>query len=758
MKIFHLAVVACLLAWAAGIARAVEETWIFAVQVTANVQASPARIELNWLADASSPATSYTIYRKLPSDPTWGNGVELPGSATSYADETASIGTIYEYQIVKQAIYPATGAPYKAYGYIAAAINAPLVDQRGKLILVVDNSIAAPISAELERLQRDLIGDGWIVVRKDVARDAAPPDVKALIKAEYEADRERVKAVFLLGHVPILRSGNLNVDDHEARPMPADVFYGDMDGVWTDANGDGIYDQSLLPSDVELQVGRVDFADLTGETINYRFPSEVELLKRYLDKDHAYRHAIVRPALRALIANPIGDAKGQAYAASGYRTFAPLVGPSNVTTIETQSFTPASERWISYLGKTDYLWAYGCGSGGDYTVNELGSHGEFNGLWSQDFIEQKAKATFYQLFGSWFVDWSKPDNLMRSALTAPDYGLAVSWAGRPHQFFHYMGIGETIGYGIRLTQNNTGTLYQNQVQRQLRGVHIALIGDPSLRMHMIVPPGDVAASDQGGSVRLTWKPSTDDVLGYHVYRSTNNDAFVRITDGLVTGTQFTDATRSTESTIYMVRAVALHVGPSGSYYHASQGVFASIGGASATQSPPVLLEGAKSSDIVWVDDDLPAGASPFASENDRWNWVSENPAPFSGTRAHQAEIAPGLHLHFFSFATAPLTVNAGDTLFAHVYLDPENPPRQIVLTWLAGNWEHRAYWGENLIAEGADGGPGRRYMGALPPTGRWIRLEIPASAVDMENQTATGMGFNLYDGRVTWDRAGKSRP
>ncbi len=105
-----------------------------------------------------------------------------------------------------------------------------------------------------------------------------------------------------------------------------------------------------------------------------------------------------------------------------------------------------------------------------------------------------------------------------------------------------------------------------------------------------------------------------------------------------------------------------------------------------------------------------------------------------------------------------LAVDAGDTLFAYVFLDAANPPRQIMLSWLADDhWEHRAYWGENLVAEGIDDSPGRRSMGALPATGIWVKLEVPASAVDMEKRTATGMGFTLFDGRATWDLAGKSK-
>ena len=43
----------------------------------------------------------------------------------------------------------------------------------------------------------------------------------------------------------------------------------------------------------------------------------------------------------------------------------------------------------------------------------------------------------------------------------------------------------------------------------------------------------------------------------------------------------------------------------------------------------------------------------------------------------------------------------------------------------------------------------------LPAAGSWVRLEVPASAVGLEGKSATGMGFTLFDGRASWDRAGK---
>ncbi|MEW6305433.1 MAG: glycoside hydrolase family 9 protein, partial [Verrucomicrobiota bacterium] len=163
--------------------------------------------------------------------------------------------------------------------------------------------------------------------------------------------------------------------------------------------------------------------------------------------------------------------------------------------------------------------------------------------------------------------------------------------------------------------------------------------------------------------------------------------------------------------------------------------------------------------LVWFDDALPEGAFGSGDGGDSWNWVSENPAPYSGTRAHQSANASGIHSHGFSGATHTLTLNTGDILVTYVYLDPANPPREIMLGWLDGeSWEHRAYWGENLIPYGADGTPGKAYLGALPPAGQWVRLEVPASQVGLEGKTLFGMSFVLYDGKATWDHVARARP
>jgi ubiquitin len=158
---------------------------------------------------------------------------------------------------------------------------------------------------------------------------------------------------------------------------------------------------------------------------------------------------------------------------------------------------------------------------------------------------------------------------------------------------------------------------------------------------------------------------------------------------------------------------------------------------------------------VWVDDSTPAGATLSSDGGDAWNWISANPAPFSGTRAHQSALVAGEHQHYFYNATGTLPVAVGDTLFAYVYLDPTNPPSEVMLQWNDGTWEHRAYWGANLIPWGTDGTVSRRSMGALPAAGQWVKLAVPAAQVGLEGRTLNGMAYTLYGGRATWDYAGK---
>ncbi len=158
-------------------------------------------------------------------------------------------------------------------------------------------------------------------------------------------------------------------------------------------------------------------------------------------------------------------------------------------------------------------------------------------------------------------------------------------------------------------------------------------------------------------------------------------------------------------------------------------------------------------DFVWIDDEVPAGGKQQQTGHP-WEFVSA-PEPVHTGEVSTKRTADGLAQHFFTDATAPLVIGEGDTLFAHVYLDAENPPKQIMLQFNDGSWDHRAYWGENVIAWGEDGKPSRQRLGDLPSPGEWVRLEVPVAEVGLTpGSKLNGWAFTQQDGTVYWDTAG----
>lgn len=568
-------------AWASGMPLALGQSPAdYAVRVSAQVQTSPAKVTLSWPANSAN--VSYQVYRKLRDEPGWASPTALGLNATSYVDSNVVLGGAYEYKVE---MYNEIGF-YVGEGEIYVGIEAPLQEFRGKVILIVDDTMTADLASELTRLQQDLVGDGWTVLRHNVPRMTVNPadtsssvwaarlneltSVKALITSDYGADPANVKAVFLVGRVPVPYSGDIFPDFHSDHrgAWPADGYYGDMDGAWGDTTvnrttasdprnrnvpGDGKFDRVAWPlNGLELQVGRVDLSNLSSFAL-----SELELLRRYLDKNHQFRHKTTSVESQGLIDDGLGVFGGEAPAQSAWRDFAAFFGAANTV----------SGDWLTVPMSETYLWAFGCGGGTFTSCSGVATTAQL--------AASDPRIVFAMLFGSYFGDWDSANNLMRAALATPSYTLSCVWGARPQWHFHHMGLGETIGFSTRLSQNNNGIAYQSGGYGQ--GVHIALMGDPTLRMHPVGPASALSAFANGsGGVDLSWTASTDTVLGYHVYRAgAAGGPYTRVNGTLINGTSYTDSSPGSD-VHYMVRAVKLEVSGSGSYYNASQGIFATV--------------------------------------------------------------------------------------------------------------------------------------------------------------------------------------
>lgn len=543
------------------------------VNLTASYNTATHEITLTWKKDTT--CNYYAVYKKSKDVVKWDSIAKVAKSLTTYTDALASKGNCYEYMVIKR--HPTLSA----VSYVLAGAQRDLPYNRGKMILLVDKNYAIPLSAEISRLQDDLFGDGWQVIRHDVNRTDAVTAVKQLILNDFNADKDQVRSVFILGHVPVPYSGGFSLaqyyppDGHpdHVGAWPADMYYGTMnESIWTDASfnnvsgsrtenrntpGDGKFDIPYIYGDtVTLEVGRVDLYNMPAFGL-----SDTLLVKRYLNKSHNFKMGVNVGAKKGYVLDNFGFMGGEAFASSGWRALTPMFGDS-VTSL-------AANTWFSTLDVKSSQFVYGTGGGSYTSASGVGS--------TSNYVSDSTLYNFSMLFGSYFGDWDSQNNFLRAGLASKGWALSCSWSGRPYHYYHQMACGENLGSCIRISQNNYDA-YEYNIYPTF--VHTALMGDPSLRMNPVPPVSKVTLSTPADkkSVTVKWSKSPDaNVTEYAIYRSkSRNSYFVYRGTVPATDTVFTDSKPYQDINYYMVKAIRPETTFSGIYMNTSIGMFDTI--------------------------------------------------------------------------------------------------------------------------------------------------------------------------------------
>ncbi len=549
-------------AWPAN-AVSMQDAYHFSVIPT--VTSAPS-VKFDW---ATQPAgSSVEIYRRVLAA-TGGSGgtgglasfslrATVAASAKTFSDTGVAAGTQYEYYFRR--INSGYGFDYEFR--LVVTVGSALEDVRGSVLLVVDETMSAPLAAELRQYEMDLVGDGWNVIRMDSPRhsDAEPGRATVLRNAikSVAAANPTLNSVILFGKLPVVYSGWDSPDGHENRTFATDAYYADLDGAWTDTAtqnsgglvndpgnlpGDGIFDQHNMPSAAEVAVGRVDFSNMT----KFR-KFEVEYLRDYINKSHAWRHGHRTAAARVLQNDPwdvymYGDT-------NFFRSAFSSTAVDNETNLQ-----PAASL-------NAYLWAFGYD------------------LYNSTMQGLPVKAVFTGLFKSYMMEWQRPDASMRCYMTQPDWGLTACWQS---WFWHHLLAGRPFGDAIRYQWNwSHGDANVTSSSGWWGGeygsnaVWMNFMGDPTLRMHVVAPPSAASVGKTGATATITWAPSTaPNLAGYHVYRSSNRlTGYTRLTATPVVGTSFVDNAAPAGAVYYQVRAVATTTVTTGFYTNQSQAAWA----------------------------------------------------------------------------------------------------------------------------------------------------------------------------------------
>jgi hypothetical protein len=550
--------------------------------IRASTTAAPVSVKLEWYDARGRPSS---VQRRIAGEEAWTPLAE-DVAGTSYVDRDPALrlGQVYEYEVGRRKIL--------------VALRGRPVESRGRIILLVDETIAPKLSAELRQLRADLAGDGWKVVRHDVPRhndqawaaEATNPSyiqdlnlVKSLVLTEYRSEPDATAAVFLIGHVVIPYSGIAFEDGHfdHNGAWPADSYYGDVDGIWSDsvmnsgANiahpvrknlpGDGKLDPSTfrhytsVTNGLELAVGRIDCASLPA----FAPANEAALLKRYLKKIHRYRHKQIsfdRHVTAGAYFDKRYHLEGDAIYDNASLLASRLFPHDPAEIVPGDCFrSAASSVWGIHGG-------YGSGTSINWSerVNQEQGLQKITPAYLAD-PSHEPKVGFFLVKGSYFGDWNySPDSIIRSLLCTPNYGLGAVWVRSTRWSWEPLGLGEPIGRAfVRTARGNVSTRV------------VFVLGDPALRMTVTAPPRDLAVQKNHGVVTLNWAASAEADAGYAVYRSVDgpDGEFTRINGTPIRTTGYTDEEAPIGRKVYMVRALQNVATGSGSFTNLSQGLF-----------------------------------------------------------------------------------------------------------------------------------------------------------------------------------------
>lgn len=560
-------------------------TWQKEILVSAKARSNPPALTLRWRADPYQPTT---IKRRELASTNW---ITLAEGVTGseYTDDSVKPGQTYEYQFPRRSAW----SPLLGNRSLQAACDGAPSEHRGNVILLVDEKMVSPLRKELERLNEDLVGDGWRVWRHDVRRHDTQPwpetfkhilRIKDNIISDFTQATNDIWSIFIIGNVAIPQSGYINPDGHFFRPWPADGYYADplSASAWTDLSkhpggkndvpnmpGDGIFDNTRYPGPVRMSVGRVDFWNMPVFYINppsgVKVVTEVELLRRYLDRNHAYRH-------RTIAFDPAIMAKGN-------------YGPHEWHGLNTSPYMNAiraASSWFGakqgesgvtegdfFMAKTPLMAGFLCGYGSATTINNASPRQHSSEILATP--GKQPSTAFAFMDGSYFGQWNLQNSFLRAFLTTSNGGLGAVWMRGCVLHTEVAGLGEPVGEIVRRTVNDTNMFRY--------GGHLYLnwMGDPTLRLQITDPPHSLTATSNNKHVDLKWDASQAPQAQYYVYRASDmGRPFTRLTDTPLAVTQFTDDSAPKGRKVYQVRALERVTTGCGSFTNLSQGVFVSI--------------------------------------------------------------------------------------------------------------------------------------------------------------------------------------
>lgn len=146
-------------------------------------------------------------------------------------------------------------------------------------LIIVRNSLYNSLSYEIKTYAEDAHAIYGYGIYVETVQYPTPEDVKSLI-ISYS---NNLCGVFFIGDVSeCFYEISNDYGKYGYRNWPCDLYYMDLDGIWTDSDSNGIYDEHSGNVAPDIFLGRLSTVGLSS------LGNEVDLIRRQLKKSHDY--------------------------------------------------------------------------------------------------------------------------------------------------------------------------------------------------------------------------------------------------------------------------------------------------------------------------------------------------------------------------------------------------------------------------------------------------------------------------------------
>ncbi len=552
--------------------------------VESSVNLTTPSVTITFVDAALNASEMMTIKRRPLNAATWATvATNVPAGTTTWVDNSVSLGETWEYQVRRTNTWSYGGVDYDAIGYTIGVLGVDNTNYKGRMILLVANTITTNLATKYLKLKKELTADGWYVEEIITPQAAGwnSGDTVVGIRSQIQTiyanapTTDKPKVLFILGHVPMPRSGSStatapDAHDENKGARGCDAYYADIDGIYTDVAtfdpggleidaainypGDYKWDQDFFPSDVELAFGRVDFKDLDN-------PDEIGLTENYLDRLSAYKNVL--PGYK------MGDKSGfyLGYENSHDGTYRSLLNISKSANILQNAAGADHPQWVQ--------------ANGPFKIYMQNQQIPENTSWDTYGMNATVFSSDQSYWG--WGDESEVTTifgLIRSLLSKNTKCLVTLWTTTGLNIFHQSCTGQPFGIAMKEIMNH------NQVNQKLEKAqqsydtqewwnrtHFEYWGDPTINLYQLEPPANPTLTQVGSTMSLSWVASTgSSILGYNVYVSDSElGVFTKLNTTPITTTNYTIVDYQTGKW-YMVKAIAMLESGCGKFVQPSLGV------------------------------------------------------------------------------------------------------------------------------------------------------------------------------------------